>query len=48
MVDCFQWNEECNILAAVMDGKFVAWYYPGALFIDEDVLEYTKVEKDAR
>jgi hypothetical protein len=48
MVDTFLWNEEVDMIAAMVDGKFVVWYYPNSVFVDEDVVGYTKFEKDGR
>lgn len=46
MVDTMRWNEDTNMLAAVMDGKFAVWYYPTVMFIDEDIVEETKLVRD--
>ncbi len=34
------------MIAAMVDGKFVVWYYPNAIFVDEDVTPLTKLERD--
>ncbi|KAI9009520.1 WD40-repeat-containing domain protein [Gaertneriomyces semiglobifer] len=47
MVETFAWNADSDILVAMMDYKFVIWYYPNVVFIDEDIAPLTKVEKDA-
>lgn len=48
MVDTFSWNEEVDMIAAMVDGKFVVWYYPNVVFVDEDIIGYSKFEKDGR
>lgn len=48
MIDTFAWNDEIDMIAAMSDGKFVVWYYPNAVFVDEDVAAMTKFEKDGR
>lgn len=48
MVDSFCWNDEFDMLSAMADGKFVVWYYPNAVFVDEDIASLTKLEKDGR
>ena len=47
-LESFIWNEEGDLLAGLVDGKFVCWYYPLVVFVDEDILNETKFEKDAR
>jgi intraflagellar transport protein 80 len=46
MVDSFAWNDEADMIAAMVDGKFVVWYYPNVVFIDEDIVNMTRFEKD--
>ncbi|KAI8586701.1 WD40-repeat-containing domain protein [Geranomyces variabilis] len=46
MVETFAWNADADLLVAMMDGKFVVWYYPNVVFVDEDVAPLTKFEKD--
>ncbi|KAJ3393213.1 Intraflagellar transport protein 80 [Lobulomyces angularis] len=46
MVDTFSWNDEIDIIAAMVDGKFTVWYYPNAVFIDQDIAHLTKIERD--
>ncbi len=48
MVDSFAWNDEMDMIAAIADGKCIVWYYPDAIFIDEDIAHLTKYQKDAR
>ncbi len=48
MIDTFAWNDEIDMIAAMSDGKFVVWYYPNAVFVDEDIAPMTKFEKDGR
>ncbi|TPX54497.1 hypothetical protein PhCBS80983_g05895 [Powellomyces hirtus] len=46
MVETFTWNADTDLLVAMMDYKFVVWYYPNVVFVDEDVAPLTKFEKD--
>ncbi|TPX69276.1 hypothetical protein SpCBS45565_g02595 [Spizellomyces sp. 'palustris'] len=46
MVETFAWNADTDLLVAMMDYKFVVWYYPNVVFIDEDIAPLTKFEKD--
>jgi hypothetical protein len=48
MVDSFAWNDDKDMLAAVVDGKFIVWYYPYVVFIDEDIEPLTRFDKYAR
>jgi intraflagellar transport protein 80 len=34
------------MLAAVMDGKLMVWYYPNVVLIDRDLVNQTKMVKD--
>ena len=47
MCDSAIWNTETDMLAAVMDGKLMVWYYPNVVFIDRDLVNQTKMTKDA-
>ncbi|KAI8909099.1 WD40-repeat-containing domain protein [Gorgonomyces haynaldii] len=46
MVETCQWNDENDSIYTLVDGKSVIWYYPNAVFVDEDILPLTKVERD--
>mmetsp|Transcript_12103 Transcript_12103/g.27941 ORF Transcript_12103/g.27941 Transcript_12103/m.27941 type:complete len:770 (-) Transcript_12103:166-2475(-) len=46
MVDSAMWNDETDILVAIMDGKFVVWYYPNVVFVDRDLVNDTRTIKD--
>ncbi|KAI8852661.1 WD40-repeat-containing domain protein [Chytridium lagenaria] len=46
MVETVSWNDEADMFAAMVDGKFVVWYYPNVVFIDEDIEPITRFEKD--
>ncbi|CAM6088739.1 unnamed protein product [Calypogeia fissa] len=46
MVDYAIWNDSNDILAAILDHKFVVWYYPHAAYVDRDLLKYVKVTKE--
>lgn len=48
MVDAFAWNDDCDIIYTLADGKSVFWYYPNAVFVDQDILHLTKCEKDSQ
>ena len=48
MVETFAWNDETDLLFAMMDGKSVIWYYPNTIFVDEDIVPLTRIERDAR
>lgn len=45
-MDSFSWNEENGLLAAIVDGWFVTWYYPATVFIDKDIEQDTKYYKE--
>ena len=42
------WNDNTNMLAAFQDGRFIVWYYPSAVYVDQDILPKTLLEKDSR
>lgn len=46
MTDSFLWNDKNDTLAAVADGRLVAWYYPNAIYVDKELMEAAKVVKD--
>lgn len=48
MVKTIAWNDSVNILSGVQDEQFTVWYYPGAVFVDKDLLPKTLLMKDAR
>lgn len=48
MVDSAVWNDENDMLAAITDGKFIVWYYPNVVFVDEDIASLCRLEKDGR
>ena len=48
MVETAIWNDENDMLAGVTDGKFVVWYYPNVVFVDEDITAMTRLDKDGR
>ncbi|XP_032237699.1 intraflagellar transport protein 80 homolog isoform X2 [Nematostella vectensis] len=47
MVTSMAWNDSTNMLAALQDGRFTVWYYPTAVFVDQDILPKTLLEKDS-
>ena len=46
IIEAFAWNDENDLLVTIMDTKFVVWYYPTAIFIDEEVAPLAKHERD--
>jgi len=48
MVTTLAWHDQTNMLAAIHDGQFTVWYYPGAVYIDSDLLPKSLVQKDGR
>ncbi len=42
MVDSVKWNDNTDMLVAICDGQFVTWHYPGIVYVDRDLLAYTK------
>jgi intraflagellar transport protein 80 len=47
MCDAASWNTESDMLAAIMDGKLVVWYYPNVVFVDRDLVNQVKFTKEA-
>lgn len=47
MCDSFSWNDSNDMLCAVADEKFYAWIYPNAVYLDKELLDGCKYEKDA-
>jgi len=47
MCDSAMWSADTDMLAAVMDGKLVVWYYPNVVFVDRDLASQTKYTRDA-
>jgi len=46
MVDSAMWNDETNMLAAMVDQKLVVWHYPNVVYVDKDLMPLTKYVKD--
>ena len=46
MVDSAAWHDDADMLAAMVDGRLVVWYYPEVVFTDRDLLSVTRVAKD--
>jgi len=46
MVDTIMWHAKSDMLAAVMDGKLVLWYYPNVVYVDPDLVSATKSIRD--
>lgn len=36
------WHDTAPMLAAVVDGQLVVWYYPGAAYVDQQLLQATR------
>jgi intraflagellar transport protein 80 len=47
MCDSAMWNDETDMLGALMDSKFVVWYYPDVVFVDRDLIVHTRYTRDA-
>lgn len=47
MCDTYSWNEANDMLAAVADEKYFTWVYPNAIYLDKEILDSSKYEKDA-
>lgn len=47
MVETVAWNDENDLLISIMDSKLVIWYYPTAVFVDDDIAPYSRNERDA-
>lgn len=47
MCDTFSWNEANDMLAAIADEKFYTWIYPNAIYLDKELLDGSRYEKDA-
>ena len=45
MTDSFLWHEKTDILIAISDDRIYTWYYPNAVYIDRDLLEFVKSTK---
>ena len=48
MITTMAWNDNTNMLSAFQDGRFIVWYYPSAVYVDQDILHKTLLEKDSR
>lgn len=48
MCDSAVWSESTDMLGTMIDQKLVVWYYPGAMFVDKDLVGKTKFIKEAR
>jgi intraflagellar transport protein 80 len=46
MVNSALWSDKTDMLAAIMDGRFVVWMYPNAVFFDRDLANLTKSVRD--
>ena len=47
MCDSFAWNDSNDMLCAIADEKFYSWVYPNAVYLEKDILDGCKYEKDA-
>lgn len=48
MVSSVAWNDQCNILAGMQDGRFTVWYHPTVVYTDKDLLYETIVRREGR
>lgn len=46
IIETISWNDDNDLLVAIMDTKFVVWYYPSAVFVDEDIAPLARSERD--
>ncbi|KAG5191643.1 intraflagellar transport protein 80 [Tribonema minus] len=37
-VDSAEWNDVCDCLVALADGRLVTWYHPSAAYVDKDLM----------
>lgn len=47
MCDTFSWNDSNDMLSAIADEKFYSWVYPNAVYLDKEILDGCRYEKDA-
>ena len=47
MVQTMLWHDQAASIAAMCNGKFTVWHYPGVVFVDPDVLALTRDQSDA-
>lgn len=47
MCDSFSWNDSNDMLCGIADEKFYSWIYPNAVYLDRELLDGCKYEKDA-
>ena len=47
MCDSFSWNDSNDMLCAIADEKFYSWVYPNAVFLEKEILDGSRYEKDA-
>ena len=47
MCDSFAWNDSNDMLCAIADEKFYSWVYPNAVYLEKEILDGCKYEKDA-
>ena len=47
MCDSFAWNDSNDMLCAIADEKFFSWVYPNAVYLEKEILDGCRYEKDA-
>ena len=47
MCDSFSWNDSNDMLCAIADEKFYSWVYPNAIYLEKEILDGCRYEKDA-
>jgi intraflagellar transport protein 80 len=43
MVDGLAWNEDNQLLAAIVDGRLTVWYFPAVVMVDRELRDQTRV-----
>lgn len=47
MCDAFSWNDSNDMLCAIADEKFYSWVYPNAVYLEKEILDGSRYERDA-
>ena len=47
MCESFAWNDSNDMLCAIADEKFYSWVYPNAVYLEKEILDGCRYEKDA-
>ncbi|EFC50188.1 hypothetical protein NAEGRDRAFT_77945 [Naegleria gruberi] len=46
MVDSAMWNDQSDLMSVISGGQLLVYYYPKIVYVDRDLLDYVKFEKD--